>query len=112
MRVLLLGVAIAGLVVRCAALPTPDWSASEWLSVPEAAVLSPDCRDLKRGVHRAADGTSWFSGRVVNTQEVHSARWSARESIISSVVCRTRIRWGPGGVMSGLECWIVLSRRP
>ena len=76
MRVVLLGVAIAGLVVRCAALPTPDWSVSEWLSVPEAAVLSPDCRDLKRGVHRAADGTSWFSGRVVNTQEVRSARWS------------------------------------
>ena len=48
------------------------WQKSEWISAPDAAVVT----DRIEGIHeRAADGASWFLSDVRNTRKVVSAKW-------------------------------------
>ncbi len=57
--------------LRTAALDASAWEASQWLSAADAKVAA----DEQKKHQRAADGTSWFVGEVVNEGEVKSATW-------------------------------------
>ena len=59
--------------VRTDALDDSVWAASEWISAANAPVVNAKVDDKDRS--RAADGASWFLGRVTNERKVVSARW-------------------------------------
>jgi len=65
------GVEPVGCGTRTAALPASEWSASEWLSVKDAPVVTNMVFDGSL----AATGTSWFASKLVNAGKVVSAKW-------------------------------------
>ena len=56
---------------RVEALDAKAWEASEWISVASAPVAG----EAEKKAQRAADGTSVFHYRHVNTKDVKSAKW-------------------------------------
>ena len=52
-------------------LPESTWRCSEWLSVPQAKLVTDDDRARRR----AAPGTSWFATRQENEKSVLRATW-------------------------------------
>ena len=58
---------------RVAALDAAAWRESVWISVPEAKTLPDDW--WQKNIQRAADGTSWFVGRLENAAKVKKATW-------------------------------------
>ena len=58
---------------RVAALDDAAWKESVWISVPGAPTVPDDW--WQKNVQRAADGTSWFVGRLENAAKVKKATW-------------------------------------
>ncbi len=56
---------------REAALEAAAWNESRWISAADAPVAG----DAEKRLQRAADGTSWFVGEIVNAGDVKSATW-------------------------------------
>ena len=56
---------------RCEVLEVEPWACSTWLAAADAPVAG----EAEKRAQRAADGTSWFLGEVVNADEVKSATW-------------------------------------
>lgn len=58
-------------IKRIAALDDALWPLSQWISAPDAPIIT----DRVDEGSRAADGASWFVSTLVNDKEVASARW-------------------------------------
>ena len=55
------------------ALPDSAWECSQWLSAPDAPVVTGKVHTSKNC--RAADGASWFVAYMINDKKVESVKW-------------------------------------
>ena len=60
-------------VMRIDALDTSAWEVSKWISVVDAPIVTGPINTFEQ--ERAADGANWFVSKVINEQNVVSAKW-------------------------------------